>query len=71
MNMKKTYMIPTTDVVKLKIECLLNNASETTTPLHDDETVDDPDDLLSREHDNRNQWDDEDELEDDYGRVSF
>ena len=70
--MKKTYLVPITVMVKLKTEHLLANASETTTPIHDDETVDDPDDLLSREGDRHGVWTDDEGLgEDDFGKVSF
>ena len=70
--MKKTYMIPATIMVRLKMEHLLANASETTTPIHDDETVDNPDDLLSRDNDPHGVWtDDEDLEENDDGKVRF
>lgn len=64
--------MPVTIMLRLKMGHLLVNASETTTPIHDDETVDDPDDLLSRESDQHGVWtDDEDLEEDDYGKVRF
>ena len=70
--MKKTYMMPSTDVLKVRIERLLNTGSEIEADLHDDDPVDDPNDLLSREHDRRKPWADEEELEEeDLGNVSY
>ena len=61
MNMKKTYMIPSTEVLDVKIERLLTTGSELDihTPTDEDDTVDNPDDLLSRRH--NDVWDDEGE----------
>jgi len=61
MNMKKTYMMPSTEVLDVKIERLLTTGSELDihTPTDEDDTVDNPDDLLSRRH--NDVWDDEDE----------
>ncbi len=61
MNMKKTYMMPSTQVLDVKIERLLTTGSELDihTPTGEDDTVDNPDDLLSRRH--NDVWDDEDE----------
>lgn len=61
MNMKKTYMMPSTEVLDVKIERLLTTGSELDihTPTDEDDTVDNPDDLLSRRR--NDVWDDEDE----------
>lgn len=62
--MKKTYMMPSTEVFDVKIERLLTTGSELdihTTPTGEDDTVDNPDDLLSRRH--NDVWDDEEEDE--------
>lgn len=61
MNMKKTYMMPSTEVLDVKIERLLTTGSELDihTPTDEDDTVDNPDDLLSRRH--NDVWDDEEE----------
>lgn len=63
MNMKKTYMMPSTEVLDVKIERLLTTGSELDihTPTDEDDTVDNPDDLLSRRH--NDVWDDEEEDE--------
>lgn len=59
--MKKTYMMPSTEVLDVKIERLLTTGSELDihTPTDEDDTVDNPDDLLSRRR--NDVWDDEDE----------
>lgn len=67
---KKIYIMPLTNMVRVNAERLLT-ANSQEVDIHDDETVDDPDDLLSREHDNRNRWDDDELEDDDYGKVSF
>lgn len=63
MNMKKTYMMPSTEVLDVKIERLLTTGSELDihTPTDEDDTVDNPDDLLSRRR--NDVWDDEEEDE--------
>ena len=57
--MKKIYQIPSTELMLINIENLLQNASPTTLPKgNDDVTVTDKDELLSRR---RTVWDDEEE----------
>ena len=57
--MKKIYQIPSTELMLINIENLLQNASPTTLPKgEDDDTVTDKEELLSRR---RTVWDDEEE----------
>ena len=61
--MKKTYMMPSTEVLDVKIERLLTTGSELDihTPTDEDDTVDNPDDLLSRRR--NDVWGDEEDDE--------
>ena len=60
--MKKTYQTPSTELMLINIENLLQNVSPTTLPKGgdgDDDTVTDKNELLGRSQ--RNVWDDEEE----------
>ena len=61
-TMKKTYQTPSTELMLINIENLLQNVSPTTLPKGgdgDDDTVTDKNELLGRSQ--RNVWDDEEE----------
>lgn len=61
--MKKTYQMPSTDLMLINIENLLQKASPVTLPKgNDDETVTSEDELLGRRQ--RNVWEDEEDEED-------
>lgn len=60
--MKKTYQMPSTDLMLINIENLLQNASPVTLPKgNDDETVTSEDELLGRRH--NDVWAEEEEEE--------
>lgn len=62
-SMKKTYQMPSTDLMLINIENLLQKASPVTLPKgNDDETVTSEDELLGRRQ--RNVWEDEEDEED-------
>lgn len=72
---KKAYIEPTLVVMAIKTEHLLGSASDPTVGINDgenDDTVDNPDDILSRRSDPRNCWDEEEEADDyEYGTVKY
>jgi hypothetical protein len=67
--MKKIYEKPTTKMVMIIAERLLNNASTAELEVVEDETVEDVNDLLSRER--YNLWEETEEEEESMGRGGW
>ena len=67
--MKKIYEKPTTKMVVIIAERLLNNASTAELEVVEDETVEDVNDLLSRER--YNLWEETEEEEESMGRGGW